>query len=268
MCSNMTESMGQWPSAPLVYVLAEVRCSPTLDVERRAAAVQEAIRAEYPLLEPVAEIRVSPGSPIGASTSPIFAFTDASKRRGVLISSSSVCYHVTEYVTSTEFLDQLGNLLRAIEPIYAKDTVTRLGLRYVDAIVPLDAETVFDYVNPALAGIPLNGDSSRRVQCVVEQPRQNGGVAIRFLALGIPIFRSPDLPALGLRQPGWVDRMMERQVQTAILDTDNWIVAEGPYQAESVLGVFKGLKAGITSAFLKAISPHAMTVWQSARSTS
>jgi len=268
MQSNMTDTLGQWASAPLVYVLAEVRCSPTLDVERRAAAVQEAIRSEYPLLEPAAEIRVSPGSPVGATTSQIFAFTDASKRRGVLISSSSVCYHVTEYVTSNEFFEQLGNVLRAIEPIYAKDTVTRLGLRYVDAIVPRDAETVFDYVNPALAGVNLNGDSSRRVQCVVEQPRQNGGIAIRFLALGIPIYRSPDLPALGLRQPTWVDKTMERQAETAILDTDNWIVAEGPYQAESVLGVFKGLKSGITSAFLKAISPHAMTIWQTPRPTS
>jgi len=263
----MTDTLGQWPSAPLVYVLAEVRCSPTLDVERRAAAVQEAIRSEYPLLEPVADIRVSPGAQIGATTSPIFAFADANRRRGVVISSGSVCYHVTEYATSNEFLDQLGSVLRAIEPIYATDTVTRLGLRYVDAIVPEDNETVFDYVSPALAGVSLDDGSSRRVQCVVEQPRQDGGIAIRFLALGIPIYRSPDLPALGLRQPAWVDRAMEHQAATAILDTDHWIATPRQYQAEPVLDAFKSLKAGITSAFLKATTPHALKIWQSPRST-
>jgi uncharacterized protein (TIGR04255 family) len=264
----MTDSLGQWPSAPLVYVLAEVRFSPTLDISRRAAVLQDALRAEFPLLEPIAEIRVSPAAPVGSAASTMYAFTDATKRRGVLVSTMSVCYHATAYETSKEFFEQLGRVLTAIEPVYASDTVTRLGLRYVDVIVAELGESVFDYITPAIAGVALNEDDQRRVQCVIEQPRPNGGIAVRLLSLGVPLYRSPDLPAPGLVPPTWVQRAAERKTPTALLDTDNWILGERAFDVKSVLEAFGGLKEGISDAFLKVATPHAIKVWKSDRRNS
>ena len=195
----MSDSLGQWPSAPLVYVLAEVRCSPTLDVARRAAAVQEAIRQEFPLLAPIAQFQVGPGLPAGAIMSNMFAFTDSTRRRGLLISAGSVVYQATEYQTSKEFFEQLGRVLTALEPVYGNDTVTRLGLRYVDVIVPREGESVFDYLTPSMRGITLNDNDSRRVQCVIEQQRSGGGIAVRLVALGFP-FSCARPPGSGLAQ--------------------------------------------------------------------
>jgi uncharacterized protein (TIGR04255 family) len=263
----MTDSLGQWPSAPLAYVLAEVRCSPTLDLARRAAAIQELIQEDFPLLEPIAEFQMPVAMGIGPSPtgSAMYAFSDSTKRRGVVITAGSLCYHATEYETSKEFFEQLGRVLTMVEPVYARDTVTRLGLRYVDAIVPRHGESVFDYLNPAITGISLDGDSQRRVQCVIEQPRANGGITVRLLALGVPIYRSPDLPALGLRVPRWIERAMERQAPAAVLDTDNWVSDPRPFDAKSILGAFRNLKNLISSAFLKVTTSHAVSVWQSPR---
>jgi uncharacterized protein (TIGR04255 family) len=258
----MSESLGQWRSAPLVYVLAEVRCSPTLDVAKRASAVQEAIRGEFPLLEPVAEVRFGAGIPSGSSTSTMFAFTDSSKKRGVVVTSTSLCYHVTQYVTSAEFFEELGRLLQVLEPIYAADAVTRMGLRYVDAIIPSANMSISDYISPSMVGVSLGGVEQRRVQCVVEEARPNGGIAVRLLALGIPIYLSPDLLALGLRRPSWVDAANERQAPAAILDTDNWVAVERTFEAQEILTTFRGLKEGITNAFLKSITDHSKKEWQ------
>jgi uncharacterized protein (TIGR04255 family) len=257
----MSDTLGQWPSAPLVYVLAEVRCSPTLDLNKRAAAVQEAIKPEYPFLEPVAEMRFGPGN-INPVASSMYAFTDSSKRRGIVVTSTSLCYHVTKYVTSKEFFDDLGHVLKMLEPIYAGEPVTRLGLRYVDAIVPKQNEGVLDYIDKSMVGIALGGTNQRRVQCVVEETRENGGIAVRLLALGVPLYLSPDLPALGLRPPTWVENASERQAPSAILDTDHWIAIERSFVAHELLLEFRGLKVGITDAFLKATTEHAKHAWR------
>lgn len=254
----MTDSLGQWPSAPLVYVLAEVRCSPTLDVAKRASAVQEAIREEYPLLEPISEVRLGPGMP----ASSMYAFSDATRRRGVVVSSNNLCYHVTKYETSKEFFEQLGRLLKTIEPIYANDAIARLGLRYVDAIV-LDGDgSISDYIAPEMLGISLNGDYQKRVQCVVEQSRPNGGIAVRLLAVGAPMYLSPDLLPLGLRPPSWILKASERKAPAAILDTDNWVAEERSFEAGEILSAFEGLKQGITDAFLKAATDRAIKLWK------
>jgi uncharacterized protein (TIGR04255 family) len=261
----MSDSLGQWPSAPLVYVLAEVRCSPTLDVAKRAAAVQEAIRADFPLLAPIAQFQIGPGVPAGAIMSSMYAFTDSSRRRCVLVTSASVIYQATEYETSKEFFEQLGRVLTAIEPVYGSDTVTRLGLRYVDAIVPREGESVFDYLTPSMRGISLNEVDPRRVQCVIEQQRSDGGITVRLVALGLPLYRAPDLPAVGLLNPPWVERAMERQLPTAILDTDSWALGERAFEAASIVEAFRNLKEAISSAFLKTTTQHALQVWQSPR---
>lgn len=258
----MTESLGRWPSAPLVYVLAEVRCSPTLDVSGRAAAVQAAIRGQYPLLEPV-EVQTGPAIPGGASTSIMYSFTDLAKRRGVIVSSGSLCYHATEYVTSAEFFAELGWVLKAVGPIYEQDSVIRLGLRYVDVIVPKENETVFDYVIPSMTGIPL--DASKRVQCVVELPRVDGGIAVRFMALGSSLILSPDLLAISLKRPKWAEEILVAGLQSAILDTDNWNAESRTYDADNLLNAFKGLKKGITEAFLRVASDHAVQEWKKQR---
>lgn len=197
--------------------------------------------------------------------SSMYAFTDASKRRGVVISSSSLCYHVTQYLTSNEFFDELGLVLKTLEPIYATDAVTRLGLRYVDAIVPDPGESVFDYIDSSMVGISFGETRQKRVQCVIEEARPNGGIAVRLLALGLPIYLSPDLPALGLRRPSWVEKMAERQAPAAILDTDHWVATERSFVADEILSTFKGLKEGITDAFLKSSTDHAKELWRSSR---
>ena len=115
-------------------------------------------------------------------------FTGLGKRRGVVVTSTSLCYHVTQYVTSKEFFDELEWLLKAIDPIYVADAITRVGLRYVDAILPTDDRNIFDYINPSMTGFSLGDSKQRHVQTVVEHPKSNGGIAVRFLALDIPMY--------------------------------------------------------------------------------
>jgi uncharacterized protein (TIGR04255 family) len=257
----MVDSLGQWPSAPLVYVLAEVRYSPILDLAKRAAAVQELLKPKFPLLEPTAEITLAPG----VTPSTLYAFSDATRRRGVVLSGNGVYYQVTEYETSHEFFQQLGQVLEAIEPVYAKETVIRLGLRYVDAIAIEKGESVFDYITTTMGGTQLDGGEQTRVQCVIERLRSNGGITVRLLSLGIPLYRSPDLPALGLRHPGWVEKAMERQVPAATLDTDNWTMTVRSFDAAALLESFKELKNGITETFLKVATEQAVERWKSTR---
>jgi uncharacterized protein (TIGR04255 family) len=262
----MTESLGRLLGAPLVYVLAEVRLPTILDTAKRAAAAQEALRSRFPRLVRLNEVQTVIGPSASLSASQSFAFSDVERNKGVVVTSGSLVYHVTAYKESQDFFQELEWVLKAVEPFYASDLVARAGLRYVDAIIPSPGEDAFRYVKSEFCGINLDsGQEKRRIQMLVEYPRQNGALTLRLLSLGPGFYLTPDLVPDLLTAPAWVRDAQNTGRSAVLLDTDRWENMDRPFSSDGLLATFRELKKDIRTAFLGATTDYAMKCWQEPR---
>jgi len=261
----MAESLGRLLGAPLVYVLAEVRLSPILDTAKRAAAAQEVLRSKFPRLTRLNEVQTVLGPSATLTSAQSYSFSDRERSKGVVVTGSSVVYHVTSYKESRDFFEELGWVLTTLETLYAGDLVARLGLRYVDAIVPMSGESASAYIRPEFAGIDLESGHERKVQMLAEYPRNNGALTLRYLCLGPGVYLTPDLVPDLLAEPEWVRRARKSGQSAALLDTDRWENFEQSFLAANLLNKFKDLKADIRRAFLSSTTPYAREVWEKPR---
>jgi uncharacterized protein (TIGR04255 family) len=145
------------PDAPLVRVIAQVRFSEILDVEKRefVAPFQGAIRHAYPILRQEYTQAVLLSSD-GASSRPRqitwrFAAQDGGWRAS--LTPGFVSLETTRYTSRREFLERLRVLIDAVATHVAPDVTERLGLRYIDRIEGDAVERLPALVRPEILGV-------------------------------------------------------------------------------------------------------------------
>ena len=72
---------------------------------------------------------------------------------GFILTASSITFHTTHYQTSNEFIPELLRGLKAVHEVVKLDHIGRLGLRYLDAVLPQLGENVDQYLADGLHGV-------------------------------------------------------------------------------------------------------------------
>lgn len=145
-------------NAPLVRVIAQIRFPPILSIEQQAfvGSFQEAIRAEYPILEPV-KTQSLIFNPEGAAVTPTFqttwCFWNTDRTWRISLASSSVSIETTKYTSRSDFLARLKDLLVKLHSNFHLSQIDRVGLRYIDRIVGQNLADISLLIRPEIAGI-------------------------------------------------------------------------------------------------------------------
>lgn len=74
-------------------------------------------------------------------------FLDLPRQNSLIVSDSQVTLKQSNYATINEMLDMFGTMLRILHetiPGYGKIGVRRMGLRYIDILMPMEADEVID----------------------------------------------------------------------------------------------------------------------------
>lgn len=260
-------SLGQMPNAPLAYVLAAVKFDTQLALEKHIPALQERLQADFPRFQPgneaVIQINVSGGTPPQTVAAPRYEFASADNRHGIILNRETLAFHATAYETYEDFGERLGAVLTHVGAELKHLFVRRVGLRYVDIIVPEVGETPDDYVAPGLRCLPALSLTSRARSglAISEFQMEEGALVVRYATSAGPIGLPPDLQSLTLTEPDILKRFITGTTMSALLDFDRFMLQEATFDASQLKARFDRLHDDQSLAFRELTTEHAKEIW-------
>lgn len=217
--------------APLVRVIAQVRFGQILSIGNAdfIAPFQEAIRRQYPVLQPertLLEIRGQ--GDVKASTSvTAWRFFDASKSWRASLAPDFLALEALEgsYASRDDFIMRFERLLQALEQHIDPRVIVRLGVRYIDRVTGSNLEDLPSLVYPEVAGVLASSLAGHAGQALSESifllPDDEGRLRARW---GL-------VPANATVDPSAMAPIGDR---SWILDLDAFVEMSKPLDVENV----------------------------------
>lgn len=146
-------------NAPLVRVIAQMRFSPILTIEKKevVSSFQEAIREIYPTLKPdhTRNVFVDPKNlPLVQSELQItWRFIDITNSWRVSLANNFLALETTAYSSRSDFLHRLEKILTALHETFDLKTIEKFGLRYIDRLSGEDLKNVSSFFRTEMTGL-------------------------------------------------------------------------------------------------------------------
>lgn len=267
--------MGQKMSnAPVYFALVQAHFNPVAAMAKYVSEIQDRLRREgYPLFNEhkVTQLTIprtnrggEPVQPqIQQQTSWLLNRTD--RKAGFVLGLSSITFQTTHYDTHEEFISGLLLGLKAVHDVVKLDHISRLGLRYLDAVVPQDGERVEDYLIPGMHGLAFEAERRQAMSESVFETRveplvPKGTLVVRVYRrtngrLGFP----PNIDPQGLVLNKKFD--MERPYSHGVIDTDHFCEGSMPLQFDEIEAQLLSLHTQVSTAFKATATDYARKTW-------
>lgn len=189
-------------------------------------------------------------------------FMSKDKRSSVVVNEGFVVLQTTAYSDFETFFDALKLVVSTVDTAVGGLLIQRLGLRYVDAIVPNEGETWRDYVKPCLHGFtsPIFKEEGalRLHQTLAETPI--GTILVRLHQNRDGAVLPPDLGTGALKAP---PTKVGPTATITLLDIDHFRVCDSlEFKEEELEDVAWQLKTGAFAVFADhVVTEHALKVW-------
>ena len=259
-------------NAPVYYALAQAHFNPVAAMSKYVDQIQDRLRREgYPLFEPQQVTHlVVPGPGQAQPAEPqithtvSWLITRSDRTAGFILAPSAITYHTTHYQTHKEFIAELLRGLTAVHEAVSLDHVSRLGLRYLDAVLPRTGETTEQYLVGGLHGIDFN--AARRhamtesVFATDTHPLvPKGTLVVRVYRAVAPLGFPPDMLPTGLAIAPQFEIKEPRE--HAIIDTDHYVEGRMPVEMDKLNDQLLSLHGTIKSVFRATTTDHARSAW-------
>jgi uncharacterized protein (TIGR04255 family) len=254
--------MTRLSKAPLVYTLCQVRFSAVLNMSDYIPKIQEALRREFPIYQEltIQGIKISGKGQIETSAQTQWSFADKTNTRGYLVMPESIAFHTTRYPTFEEFAAPLRSGLEILHAHAAPALTQRIGLRYIDQIVPSDGENLSSLLRESLTGFPAEELESALVQhrqeTICDTP--SGRMIIKLVVGRHSSIVPPDLQSVTLESGAQIhsDKI------TALLDNDHYVERNTDFKVDEIMSVVDGLHDYTGRAFRLCVSKTALKKWE------
>jgi uncharacterized protein (TIGR04255 family) len=266
--------MGKLKNAPVFYVVAQVTHSPVLKLDSLVPDLQEILRKEgFPgyitRKQAAIQFQLDPSAPNEPKiqqreiTSHVFSKRDESE--SLIVSPGSFSLQTVEYDTIETFSATFATAIRAIDKILAPDSFTRIGLRFLDAVVPPNVHDLHVYIRPQFLGLQANLDDDWQVHYGFTEDllmRNDQTTKLRVTLRASPVTWPHELAPTAPTLP---KRFAEINGPHALLDTDSsFTVSTGTAMAFSeaeILKRLKSLKVDVRDTFNAVVTPEALQAW-------
>lgn len=259
-------------NAPVYYALAQAHFNPVAAMAKYVEQIQDRLRREgYPLFEPQQFMQLivpGPGQPqpsepqIQQTVS--WLMTRSDRTAGFILAPSTITYHTTHYQTHNEFIPELLRGLAAVHEAVSLDHVSRLGLRYLDAILPRSGEATEQYLVGGLHGIDFN--AARRYAMTesvfitdTHPVIPKGALTVRVYRMNAPLGFPPDMLPNGLAILPRFE--IKEPCEHAVVDTDHYVEGRMPVEMDKLNEQLLSLHATIKSVFSATTTDHARGAW-------
>ena len=250
--------------SPLLLVLAQVRFSPILQMDKFIPAIQERLRGQgFPKFQAAMQatsIQVAAMSTVSQTPTVHWEFMDPEDKKSIVLGTESVAFTVTDYSTFEEFREGLQIALLTVQETVKLPLRTRIGLRYIDLVIPKEGKRVSDYVRPEILGLLQDKLPLHRLayasQLLCES--EIGKVILRCThQIGGPVL-PPDLQLfrLTLNKPLFLNQ------EFCILDFDHFTEEQADFDLATISTAFNNLHDVLDQSFRAAVTPEALKEWE------
>jgi len=261
-------------NAPVYFVIAQARHNTVLRLGFYAADIQDRMRkAGYPdfqkavsmafnLMPQIGEEKHTQNQPrVEQVERLIFSSSDYSK--GFIVEQNALSFQTTEYDTFETFADEFAKGLGIIHECVTLAHSERVGLRYLDAIVPSNGEAgLGDYLVPGVLGLGNNLPDSVEISHSFTETHirtVDSVVLARTIIQAGPLGFPMDLQPLGVKI---AERFQSINGVHAIIDTDASIEGRHPFDVDAIQAQLKTLRHGVGLAFDAVVMPSAIAEWK------
>lgn len=251
------------PHSPLIFVLAQVRIAAVLVISEKIPIIQEALRKQgFPRFRrrqtDVVKPQVGPITQIERRDQ--WEFGDKDNTASVLVDAESIVLQASEYTVFESFMERLEVALNAVAAAAEPSVVERIGLRYVDLIVPRAGKALSDYVRPSLL-CEANPHLGSRLAFLSESIAKTGDHS-KFLVRFVDGFGGfafpPDLLPVSLHLRQDPNRGSSR---FGMLDMDHFDETTSDFSVESISDRFWGLHEVHSNVFKTSVTEAALAEW-------
>ena len=259
--------MGAKLKNPPVYLtVAQVRFNSILKLAEFAPDIQERFRkAAYPDYVPHVAVNVKldvQGDQVTPTptTQQRYAFGNAAKTHSFILDTNALTLQSTEYGQFESFSEEFLKGLARLHEVVGLAFIDRVGLRYLDRVVPLEGEDLSQYLVPEALGLTARlGGTLGHSLCETRTDQDGIKLVSRAVTLSSPLILPPDLmPLVGVEV---AERFKAYTGLNAVLDNDGFFEGREEYSAETVRGHLDAIHHVIGAAFKSIVTEYAMKKW-------
>lgn len=262
------QALGQWSNAPLAMVLAQIRFDPEVATEslELSKRFKEAMGDKFQVMKSVKQIAFAIGGAGEGSMQPPegrvigYDLRSDDDRRSLRLEEGVVTYATSHYADSSNFLAEWRSIMNILCH-EGSVKVFRIGLRYVDFIIPTGGKQPEEYFSDGFGrSPPILGDQAQAAFMSYDYQKVEGGQMRVQYGRG---FGQPGLPpdlAGSVQVP---QRLMNQYEagESAVLDIDNWRQMSERHTIDEIAAGFQSLRDDISLAFQRVISDAARYEW-------
>lgn len=264
----------QMKNAPVYFVIGQVGFNPSpVPINKKVTEIQEGFRelgfSDYKpqklqqmnIILQNNQVSHSPGE-----VRDIFEFANAQRTVMFRLEPNQLSLQAVEYKTFEDFSAKFAAALDLLASSIQLDFIGRVGLRFLDAVMPREGENLKQYLHPQLLGLSALGDGLDTTFSLSETFMSRGSdsilarVVIQKGQVGFP----QDLANVGVELG---QRFRDYNGLLAILDNDAFcnerlIVQPSHPIAHSVMDTLRRLKTLLNMVFEKSITEQAKKIWK------
>lgn len=257
-------------NAPVYYVLAQVKFNLVLQIEKFVNEIQDRFRHQkYSICrtQNIAQLQLQQGStePPRVQQTVSWLMSDAKEESGFILNNNSLTFHTTHYETHEKFILELLKGFNIVNEVLELDHMSRLGLRYLNAVLPKKDETLTQYLVPGVVGISLI--SAEQKYSLSESVYQTetaplltqGALIARVHQLISPLGYPPDIAPHGLKIEPRFD--IKENKHHSIIDIDHFVEGVMPLDGTGMKEQLLSLHGMIKKAFDAIVTSHALQAW-------
>lgn len=251
---------------PVYLTLAQVRFNPILKLADFLPSIQESFRqAGYPDFERQQTISIQITAQEGQPPAPIpvqqerFLLGNVKKTHTFILDGQSLTLQSTDYGRFETFSDCFLEGLNIVNDSVKLAFNERVGLRYLDRVMPQAEESIEQYLVEQVQGLNARLDG-RPLYSFTETMNEIGNIKLlsRVAIQEGPLAFPPDI------QPGNM-RILERFTSyvgtSAILDNDGFVEGREAFSTKAVTEHLGAIHKVIGTAFKATATQYAFTAW-------
>lgn len=266
--------MSKWKNAPVAYVILQVKFSPVLSLQSYVAPIQEHFRKSgFPAFgtrfnfqlaatipQPLAsEESVPPPIPVERSLSYVFSSRD--KNRSFVLEQNALTLHVTDYEDFNWFVELFTSQLTHIDEVIKPDSSERIGIRYIDAVIPRRGYSLSEYLIPEVLALsqkiePATLQHSYSETVMIDE---NITTVARIITRNGNIVFPPDMLSLPVAVNS---RFTIHSGPHAVLDTDSFRIESVPMDVSAIQEKVTKLHGSVDQAFTMISTDFARKDWK------
>lgn len=265
---------GNLANAPVYYALVQVRFEPVAAMAKYVDEIQDRLRRSgFPLYETeqtqalnffAAQNGNVPVPPVGipmpmVNSAPVWYFTNTDRNAGYVLSNDFITFQVTKYDGHEKFFQFVLTGIQLLNEIVQLGNITRVGMRYLDAIIPSADDDMNDYLHSSVVGIDFGTEWLAGSWESAYKTDKGILIAKVYRVANQPIGTPIDLQIRCLHLPEKYRN--NTPVRHAVMDFDHYSEGTLPPNSEALTESLNDLHQGISDCFRKLATPHAFERW-------